>query len=189
MQSHVTETVDKEAERKKYKCRVCGKTHARWKCQHACEFCGKTGHRAESCWNKHPKLAPSGVAGHLQAPQGLPLPPAAGRDRREPTPGPRSGRSRQRRSSGRKSDRGSSFERSASEPESPAPKGPRKRHRSNRVIIHLPPGTEQSTSTGVAESSLFGSAHHSWLKLKTNCSQRAQHPGSTESSSSPIQLA
>ena len=27
--SHVTETVDKEAEKKKYKCRVCGKIHAR----------------------------------------------------------------------------------------------------------------------------------------------------------------
>ena len=146
----------KDAEKKKYKCRICGKTHARWQCQHACEFCGKKGHRAESCWNKHPKLAPPGVAGHLQPPQGLPPPPSAGRDRREPTPGPRSGRNRQRRSSCRKSDRGSSYERSASEPESPAPKGPRKRHRSNRVIIHLPPATGQSTSTGLAESSLFG---------------------------------
>ena len=28
--SHVTETGDKDAEKKKYKCRICGKTHARW---------------------------------------------------------------------------------------------------------------------------------------------------------------
>ena len=31
--SHVTETVDKEAEKKKFNCRVCGKTHSRWKCE------------------------------------------------------------------------------------------------------------------------------------------------------------
>ena len=47
--SHVTETVDKEAEKKKFKCRVCGKVHARWKCERKCEYCGKPGHRAETC--------------------------------------------------------------------------------------------------------------------------------------------
>ena len=106
--NQVTET-EKDLERKKYKCRVCSKIHARWQCQHACKFCGKEGHRAETCWHKHPRLAP-------QAPPqtSLPLPPS-GKDKREPTPGlpGRSGRSR-RRSSGRRSDRGSSYERSAS---------------------------------------------------------------------------
>ena len=97
-----------------------------------------------------------------QAPQAPPpqtslsLPPS-GKDKREPTPGlpGRSGRSR-RRSSGRRSDRGSSFERSASEPESPAAKGGRKRHRSNRILIRHPTADPESTSSGLTESSLFG---------------------------------
>ena len=42
--NQVTETGDKDAEMKKYKCRICRKTHARWQCQHACKFCGKKGH-------------------------------------------------------------------------------------------------------------------------------------------------
>ena len=143
-------TEEKDPERKKYKCRVCSKSHARWQCQHACEFCGKKGHRQETCWHKHPKLAPS-----ASVPQAPPSLPPSGR---EPTPGlpatGRGGRNR-RRSSGRRSDRGSSYERSASEPESPAKTG-RKRHRSNRVLIHYSPSKTESSSTGLTESSLFG---------------------------------
>ena len=76
----------------------------------------------------------------------------------ENTPAPtiqkRGGRSR-RRSSGRKSDRGSSYERSASEPESPKDRGKRKRHPSNRIVVNKP----ESTSTGLTmTSSLFGSS-------------------------------
>ena len=107
-------------------------------------------HRSESCWIKFPNLAPQA------APNSAPV--AKDKERRENTPAPaptiqkRGGRSR-RRSSGRKSDRGSSYERSASEPESPRDRGTRKRHRSNRILVNKP----ESTSTGMGtSSSLFG---------------------------------
>ena len=58
--NQVTETTEKDPEKKKfkYKCRVCSKVHEQWQCQLKCEFCGKNGHRQESCWNKNPQLAP-----------------------------------------------------------------------------------------------------------------------------------
>ena len=160
--NQITETEkEPEKEKKKFKCRACGKSHLRFQCKHECGFCGKPGHRQESCWIKNPKLAPPHFAHHLSASSSL---PPAGKDKREQTPGPpRAGRSR-RRSSG-KSDRGSSFERSASEPETPPPRGSKKRHRSNRIRITVPPASE-STSTGLAAFSLFdppgqlGSSQH-----------------------------
>ena len=139
-----------EKEKKKIKCRACLKSHVRGQCKHECGFCGKPGHRQEFCWIKNPKLAPPHLAHHLSASSSL---PPAGKDKREHTPGPpRSGRSRRRSS---KSDRGSSYERSASEPETPPPRGPKKRHRSNRVRVTVPPASE-STSSGLAALSLFG---------------------------------
>ena len=87
------------------------------------------------------------------------------KNRREQTPaqGPQRRGRRRRRSSDRKSDRGSSFERSTSKPESPAGKaGKKKRHRSNRVKVLLPPGNSQeNSSTGLAGSGLFGSSGRS----------------------------
>merc|ERR1711888_115776 len=96
--NQVTES-EKDPEKKKfkYRCRTCCRVHERYACQYVREFCLKKGHKEQSCWYKHPKLAPQGP------PQtSLSLPPS-GKDKREPTPGPqggRSGRSR-RRSSGR----------------------------------------------------------------------------------------
>ena len=149
---------DKEPVKKKikYKCNLCLKVHERYGCTYSCDHCGRRGHRSEGCWIQFPHLNP-------HAPQ---LPGQPPRDRREQTPaqGPqkRGGRSR-RRSSDRKSDRGSSFERSASEPESPAAKaGKKKRHRSNRVRVLLPPGdSPENSSTGLAGSGLFGSSGRS----------------------------
>ena len=149
--NQVTES-EKDSEKKKfkYRCRTCSKVHERYACQYVCEFCGKKGHKEQSCWYKNPKQAPQG--GPPQTSLSL---PNSGKDKREPTPGPqggRGGRSRRRsKSSGRRSDRGSSFERSASEPESPAAKGPRKRHRSNRILICHP---TESTPSGLTESVL-----------------------------------
>ena len=147
--SHVT--VEKEDERKKIDCRVCGKTHPRFRCTIKCEHCRKPGHRIENCWTKHPNQAPP----HLRAlpQQGQALPSTQGR---EQTPGVRKGRRQRDRSGSRKSDRGSSFERSQSEPESPAPKAHRKRHRSNRIIAHHPPA-----GTPGAAQTLFGSSQAS----------------------------
>ena len=135
---------------------MCLKVHERYGCTYSCDHCGRRGHKSEACWIQFPHLAP-------QAPPAPGQPP---KDRREPTLAQgtqkRGGRSR-RRSSDRKSDRASSFERSASEPESPAAKGRRKRHRSNRVMVLLPPGTRpENSSTGLAASSgLFGSSGQS----------------------------
>ena len=155
--NNVSEIEDKEPVKKKikYKCNLCLKVHERYGCTYSCDHCGRRGHRSEGCWIQFPHLNP-----HAPQPPGQPP-----KNRREQTPaqGPqRRGRSR-RRSSDRKSDRGSSFERSASEPESPAGKaGKKKRHRSNRVKVLLPPGNSQeNSSTGLAGSGLFGSSGRS----------------------------
>ena len=155
--NNVSEIEDKEPVKKKikYKCNLCLKVHERYGCTYSCDHCGRRGHRSEGCWIQFPHLNP-----HAPQPPGQPP-----RNRREQTPaqGPkRRGRSR-RRSSDRKSDRGSSFERSASEPESPAGKaGKKKRHRSNRVKVLIPPGdSQENSSTGLAGSGLFGSSGRS----------------------------
>ena len=147
--NHVT--AEKEDERKKIDCRVCGKSHPRFRCQVKCEHCRKPGHRIENCWTKHPKQAPPHLRGPPQ--QGQALPSTQGR---EQTPGVRKGRRQRDRSGSRNSDRASSFERSQSEPESPAPKTHKKRHRSNRVIAHPPPA-----GTSGAAQTLFGSSQAS----------------------------
>ena len=114
---------------KKYKCRICNKTHEKCQCGYTCEHCHRKGHISEKCWIKFPNLAPQGAA--------PPAPPAKEKDRREKTPHPlpkKQGDRSWRRSSAGRSDRGISFERSASEAESPRDHGTRKGHRSNRII-------------------------------------------------------
>ena len=162
------EEKDKEKEDppkgRKYKCRICNKTHERFMCAYTCEWCHRRGHRSEGCWIKFPKLATQG--------SGLPVPPT-NKDKREQIPASikkHGGRNR-RHSSGGRSDRGSSFERSASEPETPKDRGTRKRHRSNRIISSVNPASgtgAQNPLTGLAGSALFGpsgQSRHSHIQL------------------------
>ena len=36
---------DKDPAKKKYKCRICSKTHERFMCSYTCEYCERRGHR------------------------------------------------------------------------------------------------------------------------------------------------
>ena len=44
---------------KKYKCRICNKTHEKCQCGYTCEHCHRKGHRSEKCWIKFPNLRTS----------------------------------------------------------------------------------------------------------------------------------
>ena len=96
------------------------KKHAKFKCSYVCKHCGRRGNKSEVCWAKFPEKAPGYVP-----------PPTY----REPTPGLKNDKKRKtRRFKSQGSDRGSAYEASKSESESPNPRG-RRRHCSSPVKL------------------------------------------------------
>ena len=105
--------------KKEFICKICSKKHAKFKCSYVCKHCGWKGHKSEVCWAKFQEKALGYVA-----------PPY-----REPTPGLKKDMKRKtRRSKSQGSDRGSAYEASESESESPNPRG-RRCHRSSRLKV------------------------------------------------------
>ena len=97
-------------------CRICSKKHPKFKCTYTCKICGRKGHKSEACWSKFPEKAPG-------------YNPALKKD-------PKDIRKRmKRRSKSTGSDRGSDFEASGSEAETPNSRGRRTIRRSNCVKV------------------------------------------------------
>ena len=45
--------------KKEILCKICQKTHPKFKCGYQCMHCSRKGHRSESCWNEFPEIAPN----------------------------------------------------------------------------------------------------------------------------------
>ena len=135
----------KDQTKKEYNCKVCEKKHASLKCSYVCKPCKRMGHRAEACWSKFPEMA----SGYMVPSKDKPRKP------RKSTPGLNK-RKNGRRSKSQGFDRGSSYDVSGSEAESPHRNRRRRRHRSNRVkVVEEDQGNPSVKGVGSSNSDLL----------------------------------
>ena len=80
---------DTKVPKKEILCKICQKTHQKFKCAYRCVHCSRKGHRSESCWNKFPEKAPgyTGNRSETPGPNELPKPVPKKRDRRASSAG------------------------------------------------------------------------------------------------------
>ena len=70
--------------KKEVLCKICQKTHQKFKCTYQCKHCNRKGHRSEACWTEFPEKAPNypGKRGDTPGPDKLPKVAPKKRDRR-----------------------------------------------------------------------------------------------------------
>ena len=80
---------DTKVPKKEILCKICQKTHQKFRYAYRCVHCSRKGHCSESCWNKFPEKAP-GYTGNISetpGPNELPKPVPKKRDRRASSAG------------------------------------------------------------------------------------------------------
>ena len=123
--------------KKEILCKICQKTHPKFKCGYRCMHCTRKGHRSESCWNEFSEKAPNYPGKRADTPAADKHPKK--RDRRASTAG---------------SDRGSEYEHSGNESDSANNRGGRRqRRKSNRIKTLHETGPMEGTGFNSSESS------------------------------------
>ena len=127
--------------KKEVLCKICQKTHQKFKCTYRCKHCNRKGHRSEACWTEFPEKAPNypGKREDTPAPDKLPKVAPKKRDRRASSAG---------------SDRGSEYEHSGNESDSSTNRGGRRqRRRSQRIKTLHETSPMEGTGFNSSESS------------------------------------
>ena len=104
---HLVKPEDGEVKgpKKEILCKICQKTHPKFKCSYRCMHCSRKGHRSEVCWQKFPEKAPGYSGNRADTPAADKLPKVVPKKR-------------DRRASSAGSDRGSEYEHSGNESDS-----------------------------------------------------------------------